>query len=187
MSEPDPISEQVRECADRIAESGAAALSGLYDLTSGRLVRFATTVTRNQHDAEDAVQSALVKVADNPRTLRRAERPWPYLLQMVRNESLLILRRKKRWRFATGIFDLLTRCPVDELEQEETYRMVWSAMRRLPPKQSEVVALKIWENFTFAQIGEVLMISPATAASRYRYGIAKLEIELRGEEVEERR
>lgn len=184
MTDIDPISEQVRDCAERIGESGAAALSGLFDLTSPRLVRFATTVTRNQHDAEDAVQSVLVRVASKPRTLVQAQAPWPYLLQMVRNEALLILRRKRRWHFATGILDLLTRCPVDQLEQEDTYRQVWSAMRRLPSKQSEVVALKIWEGFTFAQIAEVLLISPATAASRYRYAIAKLESELRSQDVE---
>jgi RNA polymerase sigma-70 factor, ECF subfamily len=40
--------------AQCIVESGAAGLSGLYDLTAQRLVRFAVTITRNQHDAEDA-------------------------------------------------------------------------------------------------------------------------------------
>ncbi len=82
---------------------------GLYDLTATRLVRLATAITRNQHDAEDAVGTALVRVADDVHLLLRAKHPWAYLLQMVRNEALLILRRKKRWNVVNNITDLLTR------------------------------------------------------------------------------
>ena len=184
MSISPPFSERVRESAQCIAESGAAALSGLYDLTSMRLVRFSVTVTRNQHDAEDAVQAALVRVVGNPRLLSRAESPWPYLLQMVRNESLVILRRKRRGAIVNNLTDLLTHRSVDEVEQEESYRAVWLAIRSLPVEQSEVVVLKIWEEFTFAQIAEVLGIPAATAASRYRYAMQKLAVELRSQVVE---
>jgi RNA polymerase sigma-70 factor (ECF subfamily) len=70
--------------------------------------------------------------------------------------------------------DLVTQRRVDELEQEETYRAVWSALRVIPVEQAEVVVLKIWEMMTFAQIGDILAISPNTAASRYQYAMAKL-------------
>lgn len=178
MSSSDPFTEQVRGCAERIAVSGAAALSGLYDLTAQRLLRLAVTITRNQHDAEDAVQAALVKVADHPHVLSRSEKPWPYLLSMVRNESLVILRKRKRWSLVQNLTDLLTRRTVDELEWEETYRAVWLALRTLPTEQSEVVVLKIWESLTFAQIAAVLAVSPSTAASRYRYAMEKLSRQL---------
>ena len=182
----DYFSDRVRDYAERIAESGAAALSGLYDLTATRLVRYAVTVTRNQHDAEDAVQTALVRVAGEPRLLYRAERPWPYLLQMVRNESLVIVRRRKRWSVVLNLSDLLTRRSVDEVVQEEKHRAVWLALRTLPIEQSEVVVLKIWEQFTFAQVAEILGVSPSTAASRYRYAMKKLTTMLEASEAEVR-
>lgn len=178
------LSDRVRVCAQRISESGAPALSGLFDLTAQRLVRFAATVTRNQHDAEDAVQFALVRVAAQPGLLCRADEPWHYLLRMVRNESLVILRRKKRWSPISGISDLLTRRYVDQLEQEDDHRAVWTALRALPREQSEVVVLKIWEGMTFAEIATVLDLSPSTAASRYRYAIEKLEQRLRPADAE---
>lgn len=173
------FSDRVRQCAGRMAESSAAALSGLYDLTAQRLLRYATTITRNQHDAEDAVQSALVKVAGDPLVLSDAARPWSYLLQMVRNESLMILRRKKRWALIENLSDLLTHRFVDDLDQEETMRAVWAALRTLPTDQSEVVVLKIWEEMTFREIAEILETTPSTAASRYRYAIEKLSRKLR--------
>lgn len=168
------LSENVRICAQRINESGVSALSGLYDLTSQRLVRLAVTITRNQHDAEDAVQTALLRVADEPNLLSRADQPWPYLLRMVRNEALLILRRRKKAFTLTSITDLVTQRYVDQAEQEEEFQQVWKALRKLPVEQSEVVVLKIWEELTFLQISRVLEISPSTAASRYRYALEKL-------------
>lgn len=164
----------VRNRADNLARLGEDAISGLIDLTSQRLVRFATTITRNQHDAEDALQAALIQVACQPKRLAQCDDPWSYLLRMVRNESLLIGRRKPRWSLMDGICDLLTHRRVDEIEQEEQYREVWLAMRKLPTEQSEVVVLKIWEDMTFAEIAIVLEISPSTAASRYRYAKQKL-------------
>jgi RNA polymerase sigma-70 factor, ECF subfamily len=179
MTSLETFSDRVRQCAERIAESREAAISGLYDLTATRLLRFATTITRNQHDAEDAVQLALVKVAANQNLLVCAENPWPYLLKIVRNESLVLMRRKKRWSLLGSLSDLLTQTRVDDCEHEETYREVWRALRTLPTEQSEVVVLKIWEEMTFAQIGDLLEISAATAASRYRYGLQKLESKIR--------
>jgi RNA polymerase sigma-70 factor (ECF subfamily) len=159
-------------------ESGVSALAGLFDLTSQRLVPNAATDTCNQHDAEDAVQAALVRVAAQANLLCQADHPWPYLLQMVRNEALVIVRRKRRWSLVSSLTDLLTRRLVDEVEREETYRAVWSALRSLPSVQAEVVVLKIWEEMTFSEIGQILGLSANTAASRYRYAMEKLALKL---------
>ena len=165
---------RVRECSDRLTAAGVDALGVLFDLTSHRLVRFATALTRRQHDAEDAVQTVLVRLAGEPQLLARANCPWAYLLRMVRNQALFIARRQQRCRAASNLEDLVTHCPVDEAEREESHRAVWKALRTLPAEQAEVVVLKIWEQMTFAQIGEILEISPNTAASRYQYAMAKL-------------
>jgi len=131
-------------------------------------------LTGHQQDAEDAVQAAMVRLAGQPGLLATADCPWAYLLRMVRNEALLIVRRKQGRATAGDLADLVTRCPVDELEQEESKRAVWAALRTLPPEQAEVVVLKIWEGLTFAQIGQILEASPNTAASRYQYAMSKL-------------
>ena len=174
MGKPIHFAEHVQECTDRLADAGVDALGALFDLTSHRLVRFAVTLTRHQQDAEDAVQTALVRVASRPQILAEATCPWAYLLRMVRNDALVILRRKKHWTNSISLTDLVTRCRVDELEREETHRAVWSALGTLPAEQAEVVVLKIWEEMTFAQIGQILETSPNTVASRYQYAMAKL-------------
>jgi len=174
MDEERPFTELVRDRAEMLAASGVCALGSLFDLTSRRLVRFAVTLTRHQQDAEDSVQTVLVRVAARPRLLADANCPWAYLLRMVRNEALTMKRRQKRLGLRQDLMDLLTRCRVDELEREEKYRAVWKALRKLPTEQAEVVVLKIWEELTFARIADVLEISPHTAASRYKYALQKL-------------
>ena len=59
----------------------------------------------------------------------------------------------------------------ESLDLAESVR---DALQKLPPAQSEVVVLKIWEDMTFLEIGAVLGESPNTAASRYRYALEKL-------------
>ncbi len=53
------------------------------------------------------------------------------------------------------------------------------ALFNLPVEQREVITLKVWEDFTFREISQVLKVSPDTCASRYRYGLEKLKGELR--------
>lgn len=168
------FNDRVRECTARLQACGVDALGALFDLTSNRLVRFAVALTRNQHDAEDCVQTALVRVAREPSLLTAINCPWSYLLRMVRNEALLVGRRKRTRPVPCDLTDLVTVRRVDELEQEETHREVWSAIRALPTEQAEVIVLKIWEEMTFAQIGQILETSPNTVASRYQYAIGKL-------------
>jgi RNA polymerase sigma-70 factor (ECF subfamily) len=171
----------VKQTTDRLGSADVDVLSALVDLTSQRLLRLAVTVTRNQHDAEDAVQTVLVRVAGRPALLQIAQCPWAYLLQMVRNEALVIGRRKQRMVSGVSLIDLVTQCKVDELEREETHRAIWAALRTLPTEQAEVVVLKIWEEMTFAEIAQLLETSPNTVASRYQYGMAKLARRLSSE------
>jgi RNA polymerase sigma-70 factor (ECF subfamily) len=174
MGKQPTFSERVSQHADTLAELGVNALGALYDLTARRLVRYAVTLTRNQHDAEDAVQAVLARLAARPKLLAAADHAWAFLLRMVRNEALGIVRRAKRSTLVANLADLTIRRRVDEVELEDTHRAVWKALRQLPAEQAEVVVLRIWEEMTFAEIGEILEISQNTAASRYQYAMQKL-------------
>ncbi len=187
MASDQNFTNRVCECTSRLALHGVDALGSLFDLTSDRLVRLAVAITRNQHDAEDCVQTILVRIVHRPALITSTLSPWPYLLRMVRNEALLVGRRRRARRVCSGIIDLVTRRNVDELELEDTHRQVWAALRSLPTEQAEVVVLKIWEGLTFNEISQILEISANTVASRYQYAITKLSKRLGRELVEVRR
>jgi RNA polymerase sigma-70 factor (ECF subfamily) len=172
------IPMKLRSCAERLAREGVGALEEIYDLVGQRLVRYAYTLTRHYDDAEDAFQAAMVRLARYPLALARAENPWAYFLRMVRNEALR-LTQKRAGTCALPVTDVGTiQAPV--LDEFETQRSIRLAVEKLPPNQSEVVVLKIWEGMTFLEIAEVLGESPNTVASRYRYALEKLTRLLQG-------
>jgi RNA polymerase sigma-70 factor (ECF subfamily) len=173
LRESTEFADRVRQCAERLADHGVDALGGLYDQTASRLVRYASTLTRQRDDAEDAVQAALVRIALRPGLLARARYPWAYLLKITRNEALNIVRRRRPMRSLTRP-DARIWSDAPPHGQEEIHQLVRLALRKLPPTQADVVVLKIWEEMTFAEVGEILGQSPNTAASRYRYALQKL-------------
>lgn len=151
------------------------ALAALFDLAAERLVRFATTITRNQMDAEDALQGAFARIARRPKLLARADFPWPYLIRTVRNEALRIVQKRRTTALGSTEVRASQDPAVSEIIRQETADRVRRVLDSLPASQSEVVILKHWEELTFAEIAEVLGKSQNTVASRYRYAMEKLQ------------
>jgi len=58
--------------------------------------------------------------------------------------------------------------------------MLLSQIEKLPAEQKEIVFLKVFDGLTFKEIGSACGISANTAASRYRYGLAKLRQAVEG-------
>ena len=174
-------SEQLRPAA--AGDDRRQALSQLYDRYAGGLYAYACVLARSLAEAEDAVQECFARLAERPGRLKDVENPRGYLFRMLRNECFRGRSRWLRWWrqdlvCGTARFDGEVHGGEDShLRAEEVQR----AVDALPPTQREVVFLKVWQEMTFAEIGEVLGISPNTAASRYRYGIEKLRERLRDE------
>ena len=109
------------------------------------------------------------------------EQPEHYCVRSYRNRALN--HRRGLWRRLTRELEShrwFDRSP-EESPQE---RSAMHCLAGLPPDQREVIVLKIWHGCTFEEVGELLEISPNTAAGRYRYGLQKLKVCLEGEGYE---
>jgi len=171
---------RLTHCAQALGRGGIGALGPLFDLVAGRLLRFARLFTRHEQDAEDVIQSALMRTALHPEGLAGAAYPWAYLIRTVRNEALRVMSRRSSATMAWDV-DTVDRLgdgagdwPTLALEREELQVAIRAALESLPAEQSEVLVLKLWEGLTFAEIATVCDVSPNTAASRYRYALEKL-------------
>jgi len=159
--------------ARELASKGVCALGPMYDLVAVRLLRYSSTITRTREEAEDVLQSSLLRLARKPKQLSSATRPWSYLLRLVRNEAYDQLYRKKTVKLLEAIPQLPD--PIEmSLDGWERNEAVHCAIRELPVAQAEVVTLKIWEGMSFREIAEVTEESLHTIASRYRYAMEKL-------------
>jgi RNA polymerase sigma-70 factor, ECF subfamily len=131
-------------------------------------------------DAEDIVQEAFVRYWRHQRHL--PGEPMALMVTSIRRAALDLLRRDHRRvgreeRAFTGERENIALFQLP-LEGEERRAGIEDALRRLPPEQREVLVLKIWGELTFEEIGSELVVSPNTAASRYRYALAALRQEL---------
>jgi RNA polymerase sigma-70 factor (ECF subfamily) len=133
-------------------------------------------------DAEDVVQDAFVRFW---RSKKRATDPTAYLYGSVKHCALDFLRGRKRQsrREEAAARPEAETLFVVPLEQNERRAGIETALRDLPEDQREVLVMKTWGGLSFQQIAAALHISPNTAASRYRYGLAKLREQLAEEPI----
>jgi RNA polymerase sigma-70 factor (ECF subfamily) len=126
-------------------------------------------------DAEDIFQEGFVRFW---RARARAQDPVAFLYACIKRYALEWLRgrhRRLQRDEAAARAELVSHSWFAEsLVQDERRTVIESAMRRLPEEQREVLVMKICGGLSFPQIAESLIISANTAASRYRYALAKL-------------
>jgi RNA polymerase sigma-70 factor (ECF subfamily) len=137
---------------------------------------FARQWSASNADAEDALQNAFLRFW---KTRQNARDEVAYLYACVRSAAMDLGRGERRRgaheRRAMALEPTMFEPSPDRAERDAA---IEAALNQLPGDQREVIVMKIWGELTFAQIGDALGISPNTAASRYRYAIARLEIEL---------
>jgi len=93
-----------------------------------------------------------------------------YLFACVRNAVLNDSKLARR-HTALEVDSIWFSPPARDYAGEQNLRR---ALYALPNDQREVIVLHVWGELTFSQIGDLLGFSANTAASRYRYALAKL-------------
>jgi RNA polymerase sigma-70 factor (ECF subfamily) len=137
------------------------------------LVLFARQFVRTSADAEDIVQDAFVRFWRKEHSIENRG----LLYATVRSVALDLLRRdvRRARREANAALEVeQTTAPQFDFDDGSQQELV-AAVDRLPVEQREVLVMKIWNELTFAEIGQALTISQNTAASRYRYALAALK------------
>ena len=138
------------------------------------LVLFARQFVRSVADAEDIVQDAFVRFWRKEHSIENRG----LLYATVRSVALDLLRRDQRRarREANAALDMEQTTPPSQFDfDDDSQRGLAVAVDQLPVEQREVLVMKIWNDLTFAEIGEALSISQNTAASRYRYALSALK------------
>jgi RNA polymerase sigma-70 factor (ECF subfamily) len=149
------------------------AFAVLYDRYGRSLFRVACTLLRSRPDAEDAVQEVFLGLARSRAALGNVESLRAYLFSALRHAAARLAARAKT--NARPVDDLPDRATsATAAIDAETSHLLERGLAALPAEQREVLALKIDGGLTFAEIADVLGIRPNTAASRYRYALAKL-------------
>jgi RNA polymerase sigma-70 factor (ECF subfamily) len=145
-----------------------------YEAKATGLILYGRALGLSHGEAEDVLQEtflALMQRAHLP------SQPENYCLRSFRNRALN--HKRSLWRRLTR--ELESARWFEKLPDESpAERAAMNCLAELPVEQREVIVLKVWNQFTFEEIGGLLEISPNTAAGRYRYGLQKIKSKLEG-------
>lgn len=136
---------------------------------SAALLRTAYLLTGNHQDAEDLVQTALIKAVPRWGRVREHE---PYVRRILVHESVSRWRRR-RWRETiTGSLPELGNVGADV----DTRLVLGQALGRLAPRQRAVIVLRYFDDLTETQTADLLQISVGTVKSQARDALARLRV-----------
>lgn len=150
----------------------------LYKTKAAELILYGRALGLAHSEAEDVLQEtfvALLKLSEQP------EQPERYCVRTFRNRALNY--RRSFWRRVAREFESV-RWFEHAASESRAEHMAMRCLAELPVPQREVIVLKIWHQYTFDEIGDLLSISPNTAAGRYRYGLEKMRTCLKEENYE---
>lgn len=132
------------------------------------LLRTAYLLTGSHADAEDLVQVALVNTV--PKWKRIADRPEPYVRQVLARESISRWR-SRRWREQHVAAVPEQSGTPDDVEGRLVLRQ---ALMSLAPRQRAVIVLRYYDDLTEQQTADHLGIAIGTVKSQARDGLARL-------------
>ena len=146
---------------------------GLYEVQAAQLILYGRALGLSHSEAEDVLQDTFVALMQQKVA---PEKPAHYAVRAFRNRALNY--RRTLWRRLTR--ELESKRWFDKSVGETSEeRAAMRCLAELPQEQREVIVLKIWHEYTFEAIAELLEASPNTIAGRYRYGLQKIRNRLK--------
>lgn len=126
---------------------------------SRRLLGVATMLV-GRHDAEDALQDALISLYRRWDRVLTADNPDAYVHRSLVNASLQLLRRRRRIELPQG-FDVAG--PDDAVSERQA---MLQALASLPPRQRAVLVLSFYEDLDEGEIAAAMSCSRGTVKSQ---------------------
>lgn len=152
-----------RVCVD-VENPGMDGFEAYVAARGPMLLRLAVMLSGNREDANDLVQSALLRVHKHWARISSMGALDAYLRRVVVNEYVSYVRRQRQLfralhkaRPATEVAD-----PTGPLADRAA---MWQALGSLPPKQRAVLVLRYYEDLSDEQIADVLHCRATTVRS----------------------
>src|SRR6267143_4805760 len=175
----DPAAEREQHLLRRVQAGEKKLFYELVTPYQGRVYRAAFAVLRNEADAEDAAQEAILKALTHIKQFRAEARFSTWLIQITVNEALM-RRRRDRTVVMEGLaehpdeegnytprdFADWREIPSEALERKEVRQRLAGALATLDRKYREVFVMRDMEHLNIQETAEALGISVASVKTR---------------------
>jgi RNA polymerase sigma-70 factor (ECF subfamily) len=151
-----------RASTERVNAIVSEDFSTFYDREIRSVVGLAYVLSGSRNGAEDLAQDAFVTAYRHWDRVGAYENPGAWVRRVAANRSISTGRR--RIAEAKALLRLGgERIAIPELSIDN--EDLWSAVRQLPPRQAQVIALRYWDRLSGREIAEILQLSEATVKS----------------------
>jgi RNA polymerase sigma-70 factor (sigma-E family) len=137
------------------------------------LARMAYLLTGDHGQAEDLLQSALLKTYRHWGRVSKYDAPTAFVRRVMINE---LVSRRRRWREqpVASLPDRPAQAARDDIAQADTRDELWRAIGGLPSRTRAVLVLRYWEDLSEADTAAALGCSVGTVKSQASRGLARL-------------
>jgi RNA polymerase sigma factor (sigma-70 family) len=157
-----------RLCSDerlaRLASAGSArALAVMYERHHQALYRYCRSIVRNHDDAQDALQSTMMRAFAALQASERdlAVRPW--LFRIAHNEAVSILRKRRPEDSLVDEHEPSDISVERTVDQRERLSMLVADLKALPERQRAALLMRELSGLLIEEIAQALSVSPGVA------------------------
>lgn len=145
------------------SRDGEAAFRSLYERHAPRLYAYCARIVGNRDDAKDMFQETFIRMHHQSKSLTGPVRVAPLMYTIARNLCISHLRGRKQ----TVPAETAQLAAKDvSIEHTERARLVQSAIEALPFPYREALILREYDDFSYADIAEIMNIPVATVKVR---------------------
>lgn len=132
------------------------------------IFRYCYRMLDNKQDAEDAVQDIFIKAYQSLHQYRKAEHFSAWLYRIAYHYCLNLLRKHRtRRRLLTLLSSGSPATSTDQALENVLYKPILAeALARLSIQERNLLFLRVYEEKSFAEIGDILKVSPNALAKR---------------------
>ena len=142
-----------------------------YERELKSVIGLAYALSGSSAAAEDLAQDAFLAAHKSWDRIGRYDKPEAWVRRVVANMSVSLFRRKMREARAIARMNVPGAVLPSLAAEDEEF---WEAVRALPKRQSQAIALFYLEDLSIAQIAEILDCAQGTVKAHLHKGRARL-------------
>ncbi len=174
-----PSADSDERLMQEVASGRRDRLEMLVRRYAGPLLTYIRRMVGSEHRSEELFQEVFLAV-----WVKRHQYKFPmpfraWLFTIATNRCRQDFRKPRREvnNSDDGVSDVRSSREVNPMEmaiQTETAKAVAKAVSQLPPKQREVVVLRVWNQLSYAEIAKALGAQEATVRSHMHHGLTSM-------------
>jgi RNA polymerase sigma-70 factor (ECF subfamily) len=162
----------------QLREGNLSAYRELVSQTSGRIYNIALGLLQNKEDAEDITQEVFIEIYQSVSRFNERSKLSTWIYRITVSKSLELIRSRNRKKRSAILFSLFGKenyleaagkssfyHPGIKLENKERAVVLFNAIEKLPVNQRTAFTLHKLENFSYAEIAEIMDVSLSSVES----------------------